>query len=95
MQRPISVNMGMPMPGWFDILNLGEDDVTRKQDEPGTKESARCAPNVAAFHLSRYSRDLCAFRCWQPLRFSARRQSRGQCCRTATFEANAAAQPPF
>ncbi|KAJ5110068.1 Phospholipase/carboxylesterase [Penicillium argentinense] len=34
---PITVNMGMSMPGWYDISNLGSD--LRSQDEPGILRS--------------------------------------------------------
>ncbi|KAJ5249135.1 acyl-protein thioesterase 1 [Penicillium chermesinum] len=40
---PITVNMGMKMPGWYDIAKLGGDlnveDVIRNQDEPGILRS--------------------------------------------------------
>ena len=44
-QRPISVNMGMPMPGWFDIHDLGSDALDRTEDADGIKDAAACAPN--------------------------------------------------
>ncbi|CAI7567969.1 Phospholipase/carboxylesterase [Penicillium manginii] len=34
---PITVNMGMSMPGWYDISSLGSD--LRSQDEPGITRS--------------------------------------------------------
>ncbi|OQE18014.1 hypothetical protein PENSTE_c019G06890 [Penicillium steckii] len=34
---PITVNMGMSMPGWYDISSLGSD--LRSQDEPGINRS--------------------------------------------------------
>ncbi|KAF4972119.1 hypothetical protein FSARC_1259 [Fusarium sarcochroum] len=40
-QIPISVNMGMRMPGWFDIKQLGGnvDDLVRNEDTEGIKRS--------------------------------------------------------
>lgn len=42
MQRPITVNGGMTMTGWFDIASL--DDIDAEEDVEGFKESQRCAP---------------------------------------------------
>lgn len=39
MQRPITLNMGMSMPGWFDITSL--DDINQKEDTAGMAESTR------------------------------------------------------
>ena len=36
---PITVNMGMQMPGWYDILNF--DTLNRSDDEPGILRSQR------------------------------------------------------
>jgi phospholipase/carboxylesterase len=36
--RPISINMGMNMRGWYDVQHL---DLTHEQDEAGVRESAR------------------------------------------------------
>ncbi|EED15364.1 phospholipase, putative [Talaromyces stipitatus ATCC 10500] len=40
---PITVNMGMTMPGWYDIAHLGQDmdfeEAQRNQDEPGILKS--------------------------------------------------------
>lgn len=35
---PITVNMGMRMPGWYDITNF--DSINRSEDEPGIARSA-------------------------------------------------------
>ncbi|OMJ19751.1 Acyl-protein thioesterase 1 [Smittium culicis] len=35
-ERPITLNFGMEMPGWYDIVSLADFD---KQDEPGLMES--------------------------------------------------------
>ncbi|KAF4983154.1 hypothetical protein FZEAL_1377 [Fusarium zealandicum] len=42
-QIPISVNMGMRMPGWFDIKQLGGnvDDLIRNEDAEGIKRSQK------------------------------------------------------
>ncbi len=39
MQRPITVNMGMRMAGWFDITSL--DKIDQREDAAGLKESAQ------------------------------------------------------
>lgn len=52
-QRPITCNGGMQMPGWYDIMALG--DIGQRQDEPGIEDAARCAPRrlqAAANNLS-------------------------------------------
>ncbi|EPQ29610.1 uncharacterized protein PFL1_02829 [Pseudozyma flocculosa PF-1] len=36
--QPVTLNMGMPMPSWFDILSL--DDISGKEDEAGLLKSA-------------------------------------------------------
>ncbi len=35
--RPITLNGGMPMPGWYDVAGLNAHD---REDEPGVKQSA-------------------------------------------------------
>jgi len=37
--RPITLNFGMTMPGWFDIASL--DDINQKEDKEGLHESRR------------------------------------------------------
>ena len=37
--RPITINMGMRMPGWFDISSL--DDIDQREDAAGLHESRR------------------------------------------------------
>jgi hypothetical protein len=39
-QRPITVNFGMRMPGWYDIASL--DDINAREDKAGLTESKRC-----------------------------------------------------
>jgi lysophospholipase-2 len=39
LQRPISVNFGMRMPGWYDIASL--EDIDQKEDKDGLHESKR------------------------------------------------------
>lgn len=39
LQRPISVNFGMRMPGWYDIASL--EDIDQKEDKVGLHESKR------------------------------------------------------
>ncbi|KAN0066495.1 hypothetical protein ACQY0O_000589 [Thecaphora frezii] len=36
--QPVTLNMGMPMPSWFDILSL--DDISGQEDEAGLLKSA-------------------------------------------------------
>ena len=36
-QRPITVNMGMRMTGWFDIASL--DEISQREDVQGLKDS--------------------------------------------------------
>lgn len=38
-QRPVTVNMGLVMPAWYDITSLG--GALRDEDESGIRESAR------------------------------------------------------
>lgn len=40
-QRPITVNFGMRMPGWYDIASL--EDIDQREDKEGLHESKRCA----------------------------------------------------
>jgi Phospholipase/Carboxylesterase len=37
LQRPITVNMGMRMTGWFDIASL--DEISQREDVQGMKDS--------------------------------------------------------
>ena len=37
MQRPIMVNMGMRMTGWFDIASL--DEIDKREDVAGLRDS--------------------------------------------------------
>lgn len=39
MQRPITVNFGMSMPGWYDIASL--EDINQREDKDGLHESQR------------------------------------------------------
>lgn len=39
LQRPITCNMGMKMPGWYDIYSF--EGLNSKEDDAGVKESAR------------------------------------------------------
>lgn len=39
-ERPITLNMGFVMPGWYDIQSL--EGINRKEDEAGIQESAWC-----------------------------------------------------
>lgn len=53
-QRPITVNFGMNMPGWYDIASL--EDINQREDKNGLLESQRCVPeghavNHAVSHL--------------------------------------------
>lgn len=43
MQRPITVNMGMQMPGWSDIYELGTETIDRREDTEGVTASGTCA----------------------------------------------------
>jgi predicted esterase len=36
---PITVNMGMRMPGWYDILSFDDDMISRSEDDIGIKRS--------------------------------------------------------
>ena len=38
------MNMGMRMPGWYDIYELGPGSMDRQEDSAGVHESGRCAP---------------------------------------------------
>lgn len=44
--RPITINMGMRMPGWFDIASL--DDIDQREDAGGLRESARYVDGLIA-----------------------------------------------
>jgi hypothetical protein len=44
-QRAISVNGGMPMPGWFDVHELGGNALDSREDPVGIKDSSACAPS--------------------------------------------------
>ena len=39
LQRPITVNFGMSMPGWYDIASL--EDINAREDKEGLHESQR------------------------------------------------------
>jgi hypothetical protein len=39
LQRPITVNFGMSMPGWYDIASL--EDINQREDKEGLHESQR------------------------------------------------------
>ena len=39
-QRPITCNMGMKMPGWYDIINM--EGINSQEDEEGVLASAQC-----------------------------------------------------
>jgi lysophospholipase-2 len=39
LQRPITVNFGMSMPGWYDIATL--EDINQREDKEGLHESQR------------------------------------------------------
>jgi hypothetical protein len=39
LQRPITVNFGMQMPGWYDIASL--EDINAREDKEGLHESQR------------------------------------------------------
>lgn len=39
LQRPITINMGMRMPGWYDISSL--EDINQREDKEGVLESKR------------------------------------------------------
>ena len=39
LQRPITVNMGMRMTGWFDIASL--DEISQQEDVQGLKDSVQ------------------------------------------------------
>lgn len=41
--RPITLNLGLPMPGWFDIYGL---DFEGRQDEQGIKETDQALTNL-------------------------------------------------
>ena len=42
--RPITLNMGMKMPGWYDIASL--EDINQKEDAEGLHESKRWVGGV-------------------------------------------------
>jgi hypothetical protein len=42
-QRPITVNGGFKMPGWYDIFSLG-GDIEQRQDAEGLHDAAQCVP---------------------------------------------------
>ncbi|KIY97237.1 lysophospholipase II [Monoraphidium neglectum] len=44
--RPISINKGMRMPGWYDISSL--EDIDQKEDEAGLVESKRYIESLIA-----------------------------------------------
>jgi hypothetical protein len=41
-QRPITVNGGFKMPGWYDVFSLG-GDIEQQQDAEGLHDAAQCA----------------------------------------------------
>ena len=61
-QRPITLNGGMKMTGWFDILSL--DKIKMKEDQAGLEDAQRYCINtlIAMVMLSpdRYQTPLCA-----------------------------------
>ena len=61
LQRPITVNMGMSMPGWFDIYELGNTAMSRKEDTEGIQDASRCA---SAITQRSGSADLCHCAAW-------------------------------
>ncbi len=46
-ERPITLNMGFRMPGWYDIVSL--EGINRKEDEAGIQESARWGRHMWVF----------------------------------------------
>lgn len=44
MQRNITLNMGMRMPGWFDLYSL--DKINDREDKEGLRESMRYGLNA-------------------------------------------------
>ncbi|GBF92974.1 hypothetical protein Rsub_05810 [Raphidocelis subcapitata] len=44
--RPITINMGMRMPGWYDISSL--DDIDQREDAEGLRESKRYVESLVA-----------------------------------------------
>ncbi|KAI8464857.1 MAG: Phospholipase/Carboxylesterase-domain-containing protein [Monoraphidium minutum] len=44
--RPITINMGMRMPGWYDISSL--EDIDQREDEAGLAESKRYVESLVA-----------------------------------------------
>jgi len=49
-QRPITINGGMVMPGWYDVTEM---DLTARQDIQGTRESEQILNNYVAQEIER------------------------------------------
>jgi len=49
-QRPITINGGMVMPGWYDVTEM---DLTARQDIQGTRESEQILCNYVAQEIER------------------------------------------
>ena len=47
LQRPITVNFGMRMPGWYDIASL--EDIDQREDKEGLFESKRWVQNAMVY----------------------------------------------
>ena len=47
--RPITINMGMRMPAWFDIVELGG----KREDESGIRESQQLVEELIAYEKAR------------------------------------------
>ena len=48
--RPITLNMGMKMPGWYDIASL--EDINQKEDAEGLHESKRWVVSTVKLRIS-------------------------------------------
>lgn len=59
LQRPITVNFGMQMPGWYDIASL--EDINAREDKEGLHESQRCVLLLLLMLRLRLLLGACAF----------------------------------
>ena len=49
-QRPITLNGGMKMTGWFDIMSL--DRLKMREDKAGLEDALRCSSDFATHAIS-------------------------------------------
>lgn len=50
-QIPITINMGMRMPGWYDIMSF--DDIQQREDEPGIRRSQAYLHSLIATEIEK------------------------------------------